>query len=195
MKITYRNILYLFNNKIIKSKTMVAAASGAFLLLGAGAVEAQIAAVSQTVNLRQGPGINYARIAALPRGVSVHIDTCRGGWCQVRSSWGLGWVSGRYLLRGNAGSNYVPGGGAYPRPQTQIYFGLNVGRNYWDYDPYYRPYYPHYWPGYRPHYWPGYRPYHPGYRPYPGRGGGWNPHWGVGPARMPFKSGPQNRCR
>lgn len=176
---------------LLKNKMMTVLLSGLMLLAGNYVAQAQTASVSGSVNLRQGPGAKYVRIATLPRGASVHIDYCRGGWCQVRSSWGIGWVSSRYLLQGyNSAPAYSQ---SYP-VQPQVTFGLNIGSGFYDdggyYDSYYRPYYrpydrPWYRPGYRSGFRPGYRPYGPRYNPRPYGREGWNPRWGVGPAHFP----------
>ncbi len=162
-------------------KTVIYA--GAFLVSGMVGAQAQVVSVTQTVNLRQGPGVQYARIAALPRGAAVHVDVCRNGWCRVQSSWGIGWTSGRYLSGANAAS-YAPD---YATRQSQLYLGLNIVPGFAYDDPFYTPYYNRYS---RPYYRPPYRPYYHGYRPYthyrgPHYGGGqrWNPRWGVGPVR------------
>ncbi|MBX8782254.1 SH3 domain-containing protein [Ochrobactrum sp. GRS2] len=159
--------------------------SGLMLLVGTSIVQAQVATVSGTVNLRQGPGTNYTRIAALPRGAAVHIESCRGSWCQIRSSWGIGWISGRYLSQSYQGYNAAP---VY-NTQPQVTFGLNIGSDFYD-DPFYAPYYQPYYTGwhppyYRPWYRPGYRPYGPRYNPRPFGRQGWNPRWGVGPVHFP----------
>lgn len=145
MKFIFNNISKSIIKNLLDNKYAVAGVSGVVLLLGSYAAHAQVASVSAAVNLRQGPGAGYGRIAALPRGVNVHINSCRGGWCQIRSSWGVGWVSGRYLLRGYAGSNYAPNyapayDSDYSAPQSQVIFGLNIGSGYSD-DDYYSPYY------------------------------------------------------
>ncbi len=153
----------------LKSTIKAAFFTAALFVAAVSGAEAQTLSVTQPVNLRQGPGVKYARIAALPRGAMVHVDYCRNGWCRLRSSWGIGWASRRYL-----GSARVPYAPRYAAPRSQIYLGLNIGPGFaYDdpfYDPYYRPYY-------RPYYWPYHRPY---YRPY------WNPRWGIGPVRPPF---------
>lgn len=153
-------------------KYQVILGGGILLMLGTYAVQAQTAFVTGSVNLRQGPGTQYARIAALPRGVSVHIDMCRAGWCHVRTSWGLGWVSGRYLAHGYPSR-------AYPRRQNNVYFGFDIFPDYrYDEPCYHRRCRPDYWPGYRP-VPPGYNPYRPSYVP----------GSGVSPARPPYVPG------
>ena len=174
----------------ITNLNMVSIIAGIMVLTGAGITQAQVASVSASVHLRHGPGAQYTRIAALPQGAAVHINSCRGGWCQIRSSWGIGWVSGRYLSQGyNAAPVY--------NTQPQVTLGLNIGSGFYDdpfYAPYYQPYYtgwhppfyrPWYRPGYRPGFNPGYRPFGPHYSPRPFGRQGWNPRWGVGPAHFP----------
>jgi hypothetical protein len=82
-------------------------------LLASGAAEA--AYTTGTVNLRTGPGTQYAVVYPVPPGTHVRVFTCQLGWCQVRVSGGaVGWMS----------SSYIAGGGGYappPPPPPMMY--------------------------------------------------------------------------
>lgn len=170
-------------NKLSACKIILALTS-CFLLAGQQTAEAQAQAQAQSqvavttgsVNLRQGPGSKDKRITVLPRGAAVHIQACQKGWCHIATSWGTGWVSGRYL--GNlhrAAPVYRP---VYT-PPPQVHFGLNIGPDdYYD-DPFYGP---DFWPPYG--YWNG-PDYWPQHNPLPSLRHHWNPRWGVGPVRPP----------
>lgn len=49
------------------------------------------------LNLRRGAGVNYQAFAVLSRGDEVTILGQRGGWVNVETARGTGWVFGRYL--------------------------------------------------------------------------------------------------
>lgn len=71
-----------------------------FLSLMLGSFTAQAATYSTSnVNMRAGPGVNYARIGVIPAGRRVHVQNCtRGGrWCRVSFRRHGGWVSSGYL--------------------------------------------------------------------------------------------------
>jgi len=50
--------------------------------------------------MRTGPGVNYPRIAVIPRGAAVTIRGCvrNHRWCDVAWRGWRGWVSARYLV-------------------------------------------------------------------------------------------------
>ena len=50
--------------------------------LGAPAVAAP-ATVERSAKVRSGPGAGYHILATLPRGATVDVTGCRGGWCEV----------------------------------------------------------------------------------------------------------------
>ena len=61
-----------------------------------------LASPSQTttgVNLRAGPGTNFATLQILPAGAALDVNTCddAGAWCAVTYKGEKGFVSGRYL--------------------------------------------------------------------------------------------------
>jgi len=49
------------------------------------------------LNLRRGAGVSYNAFAVLARGDKVTILSQRGGWVNVETARGTGWVFGRYL--------------------------------------------------------------------------------------------------
>ncbi|MBX3539820.1 MAG: SH3 domain-containing protein [Chelatococcus sp.] len=53
------------------------------------------------VNVRSGPGTNFAAVKTLPAGSTIDILDCdgSGGWCAISSGGGRGFVSGRYLRK------------------------------------------------------------------------------------------------
>jgi uncharacterized protein YraI len=83
---------------------MVVLALAAGLLAGALALpDMALAANGYTngnVNMRTGPGVNYPRIATIPRGAGVTIRGCvrNHRWCDVAWRGWRGWVSARYLV-------------------------------------------------------------------------------------------------
>lgn len=128
------------------------------VMIGGQAIAAT-AITTGNVNVRAGPGARYNKVTTLPRGAAVQVNDCRGGWCHVHTSWGYGWVSGRYL----ASQQPIGRRDAYrPAPESKIYFGLNIG--------------PQWYPDYPP-----YRVPRHSWRPRPP----WRPVWGVGPAYPP----------
>lgn len=51
-----------------------------------------------SVNLRTGPGTNYARIATIPVGARVEVLGC-ARWCELIYAGRRGWASGAYIAR------------------------------------------------------------------------------------------------
>lgn len=78
-------------------------AAGAFAgSLALSAAQAAPGAVTGDVNMRTGPGKNYARITTIPAGAPIEVFDCPS-WCEVEFAGRQGWVS----------SNYVATGGSY----------------------------------------------------------------------------------
>jgi hypothetical protein len=73
---------------------ILALATGA-LMLSAGAASA--ATVTNTVNLRAGPGTSYSVIDTLPAGADVDVLNCTGNWCRVSWDGAVGFASASYL--------------------------------------------------------------------------------------------------
>ena len=72
------------------------------LLVGAGTAEASQATTATALNLRDGPGTSYAKIATMPAGASVKVKGCRQGWCGVIWRGRTGYASQRGLALGYA---------------------------------------------------------------------------------------------
>lgn len=68
-------------------------------------VAAEAAYVTGSVNLRTGPGTQYARITTVPAGARVSVGGC-SSWCSVNYQGMRGYVS----------ASYIAGGGPGPRP-------------------------------------------------------------------------------
>jgi uncharacterized protein YraI len=88
------------------------------------------------VSLRTGPGVNYKRIATIPAGARIWVDSCQPRWCRV--AW--------HGLHGFVAASYVAGR-LVERPP---YYD---GGYWWYYDGY------HWWPRKPPHK-PPHRPPH-----------------------------------
>jgi uncharacterized protein YraI len=75
-----------------------------------------------TVNVRRGPGTNYAVVDVLRQGQSVTNLGCdRNNWCEVRTNSNRGWVSGQFLRPAGGG-----GGGNVVRPGFPD-ININIG--------------------------------------------------------------------
>jgi uncharacterized protein YraI len=76
--------------------------------------------ITSNVNVRSGPGTNYAVIDTVRRGTQVDVQQCQGSWCYVVKSGPDGWVSASYLSAGGSPVN--------PQ-QPGLSFGFTVGPN------------------------------------------------------------------
>lgn len=103
----------------LMSKLMTGAG---LLALSTGFAAAAPAVVQQDLNLRAGPGVDYAVIAAMPSGATVDVMGCEAGWCRVAFGGTTGFASRGYL---------GPGGGVGAAP---AYGGVAVGPAYGGYD-------------------------------------------------------------
>lgn len=72
------------------------------LVCAAGAAQATEATTATALNLRDGPGTNYARIATMPAGAPVKVKGCRSGWCGVVWRGQKGFASQQGLALGYA---------------------------------------------------------------------------------------------
>ena len=74
---------------------------GLAMLAGAALATAALASEARTataLNLREGPGTSYARIATMPAGATVEVRGCRQGWCGLVWNGRKGYASRRNLL-------------------------------------------------------------------------------------------------
>jgi len=95
-----------------------AALGASLVVLSAGWALAAPAIVLDYLNLRAGPGYNYAVIEIIPAGWMVEAGGCADGWCQVNDNGIAGYVDANYL-------------GAPPPPA--LAYGSPY---YWPYGPY-----------------------------------------------------------
>ena len=89
------------------SKFVTILAAGIGLALSSVSALAFDAVATSPVNVRTGPGVNYAKVDVLFGGEAVSIAQCQGNWCYVEHDGPDGWVSGRYLAAapGNTAGN------------------------------------------------------------------------------------------
>ncbi len=64
-------------------------------------VNSNVTVTADSLNLRQGPGTNYARVGRLPRGYSATILEIKNGWGRIHD----GWISLNYVRPATSGSN------------------------------------------------------------------------------------------
>jgi hypothetical protein len=83
------------------SKKLIAGGLAALALVATtAAASAAPAYATGGVNVRSGPGTQYAKVDTLARGEQVDVKQCQGSWCYVIKSGPDGWVSANYLARG-----------------------------------------------------------------------------------------------
>jgi uncharacterized protein YraI len=124
-------------------------------LLAASAAQAAPGFATGDVNMRTGPGTNYARITTIPEGAPVEVFECPT-WCQVEFNGRQGWVSSNYI----AGDNSYEGAALYePAPSVVVYSRPAIPpRAYWRYgEPWWDDRYDAWYDGHR--YWYGDRWY------------------------------------
>ena len=49
------------------------------------------------LNCRKGPGVKYGKLCCLPKGTRLTVLKEQNNWFQVKTPYGIGWVSGQYL--------------------------------------------------------------------------------------------------
>ena len=84
-------------------------AVGMLITLSAELASAAPALVLSNLNMRQGPGTNFAVVATIPGGSTVDVTGCTGEWCTVAWAGRGGYAIARNLDLG--GADPV---GAYP---------------------------------------------------------------------------------
>ncbi len=82
------------------------------------ATQAAPGVVTSNVNVRSGPGTNYAVVTAITSGTRVDVQRCDRGFCQIEARRISGWVSAQYLSAGGRPVNPNNPG---------LSFGFNVG--------------------------------------------------------------------
>ncbi|WP_152558359.1 SH3 domain-containing protein, partial [Devosia sp. LC5] len=100
--------------KIVAAIAVAAAAVVVFL----PAAQAAPGTITTNVNVRQGPGTNYAVVDVARAGTRVDVQRCQGSWCYIAKAGPDGWVSARYLTAGGRPVN--------PN-QPGLSFGFTIG--------------------------------------------------------------------
>lgn len=81
-----------------KTIALTALFSTLTLIVGTSAAMAQPGVATSGVNVRSGPGTNFAKLGALKAGELVDVQECQGSWCFVDRQAGKdGWVAANYL--------------------------------------------------------------------------------------------------
>lgn len=174
-------------------------------LIAATGAQAAGGIATATINLRTGPGVQYASMGKIPNGVSINVNGCTSGygWCRVNYRGINGWASSRYIafqINNGGYTNNNNFGATAAAIGIPLIAGLAINSaintNRWDRGPRWgdRPY------GHRSNWGP--RPYRvgPGWGG-PGHWGPPRPHWNDGagwrnhPGYHPNFFGPGNRWR
>ena len=74
--------------------------------------------ITTNVNVRSGPGTNYAVVDTARRGQQVDVQQCQGSWCYIAKPGPDGWVSANYLSANSGPVN---------PSQPGLSFGFSVG--------------------------------------------------------------------
>ncbi len=82
-----------------KTTLLTALFSTVALFAATGAALAQPGIATSGVNVRSGPGTNFAKLGSLSSGEVVDVQDCQGGWCYVDRQGNKkdGWVAANYL--------------------------------------------------------------------------------------------------
>lgn len=76
--------------------------------------------ITSNINVRSGPGTNFAVVDTVTRGTQVDVQQCQGSWCYVAKPGPDGWVSSTYLSAGGQPVNPQ-------QPGLSFNFGGNGG--------------------------------------------------------------------
>lgn len=82
------------------------------------AAQAAPGTITSNVNVRSGPGTNYAVVDTARRGQQVDVQQCQGSWCYIAKPGPDGWVSANYLSANSGPVN---------PSQPGLSFGFSVG--------------------------------------------------------------------
>ncbi|SMQ70521.1 Peptidase inhibitor family I36 [Devosia lucknowensis] len=84
---------------LLNMATGVAVAAAAVVVFLPAAYAAP-GTVTSNVNVRSGPGTNYAVVDVARSGQQVDVQQCQGSWCYISKPGPDGWVSSTYLTAG-----------------------------------------------------------------------------------------------
>jgi uncharacterized protein YraI len=94
------------------------------LALSATAAAAVPAVVRSDLNMRSGPGTEYAVVGSLPGGATVDVGSCTGRWCTVAYGGEQGYAARSYLDLGAAAVPVEPAyGPSYGYAEPDYYYG------------------------------------------------------------------------
>lgn len=93
----------------MKQMLSIAAFLAALALATTGASAAAVGVTSGSVNLRSGPGAQYAVVAVVPPSQTVTVIGCVAGssWCDVTWASYRGWMSANYIYAQVGGQTVV----------------------------------------------------------------------------------------
>ena len=91
------------------------------------AAQAAPGVVTSNVNVRSGPGTNYAAVDTILRGTPVDVQRCDGSWCYVAKSGPDGWISAAYLSAGGRPVNPTQPGLSFDFPVGPNGPDINIG--------------------------------------------------------------------
>ncbi|WP_193335164.1 SH3 domain-containing protein [Devosia beringensis] len=107
-----------YNRKMLLNIATGVAVAATALVVFLPAANAAPGTVTTNVNVRSGPGTNYAVVGTARTGEQVDVQRCEGSWCYVSKYGPDGWVSSSYLSSGGSPVNSA---------QPGISFGFQIG--------------------------------------------------------------------
>jgi hypothetical protein len=84
------------------------------LLLSLSAASAAPGTATTNVNMRSGPGTNYAVVGVVTAGQRIEVGNCRSSWCSVSIGRTSGWIAQQYIRTSAPAAKPAP-----QRPQVQ----------------------------------------------------------------------------
>lgn len=111
------------------SRTSIVLAVTATALFSAAHALASPAVIGSKLNLRAGPGANYAIVVVMPAGASVEVKQCGDEWCRVTYAGHSGFASRSHL--GSAADSYAS---ATPKPAAEQVKPTLTGPQVWQWD-------------------------------------------------------------
>lgn len=105
-------------NKVLLRIVGALALAVAAVVVFLPAAQAAPGTVTTNVNVRSGPGTNYAVVDVVRAGTQVDVQRCQGSWCYIAKAGPDGWVSASYLTAGGRPVN--------PN-QPGLSFGFTIG--------------------------------------------------------------------
>lgn len=93
----------------MKNKLLIAAFAAALASTTTGANAAAVGVTSGSVNLRSGPGTQYAVVAVVPSSQTVAVVGClaASAWCDVTWANHRGWMSANFIYAQVGGQSVV----------------------------------------------------------------------------------------